>query len=143
MDSGKLPNKPEINPRKEVKAITSRDEVGSSEFLDIQEVKEALTSGTSYQGPTILTNSEEENTRRELDEHLVNLEVPVVKEVPYENELERAEPISSISLALKSEPARTSMNADESDPHMTRVHIIQSMCTNSNSSKKKKGTETQ
>jgi hypothetical protein len=120
-DCGKLPNKPKINPRKETKAITSKDEVGGSEFSDIHEIKETLKSGTSYQGPTMLTDSGEENMRGTLDEHLVNLEGYVVKEVPYEKELERAEPISSISPVPKFEPARTTMNIEESDPHTTRV----------------------
>jgi hypothetical protein len=73
----------------------------------------------------------------------VNFEGPVIKEVPYEKEPECAKLTSSISLAPKFEPARTSMNTEESDPHMTRVQITQCMCTYSNSSKKKKGTEIQ
>jgi hypothetical protein len=91
----------------------------------------------------MLIDAEVENTRRAPNKHLVNFEGPVIKEVPYEKEPERAKLTSSISLAPKSELAITSMNTEESDPHMTRVQITQSMCTDSNSSKKKKGTETQ
>jgi hypothetical protein len=57
-------------------------------------------------------DSEEENTRGAPDEHFVNLEEPVVKEVPYEKEPERTEPTGSISPAPKSEPVRISMNTE-------------------------------
>jgi hypothetical protein len=141
-DCSKLPSKPEINPRREAKAITSRDEVDGSKFSNIQKVKETLRSGTSYQGPTMLTDSEEENTRRAPDENLVNLEEPVVKEVPFEKEPKRTEPTSCISPAPKSEPARTSKIIEESNPNTTRIQIMQSICTDFNSSKKKEGTKT-
>jgi hypothetical protein len=109
-DRDKLHSKSEINPKGEAKAITSKDEFVGFEFLDVQKIKETLRSGTSYQGPTMLTNSEGENMRGAPDEHLVNLEELVVKEVPYEQEPERAKPTSSISPQPKSKPARTSMN---------------------------------
>jgi hypothetical protein len=63
VDCDKLPSKSKINLRGEVKAITSKDEFVGFEFLDIQEIKETLRSRTSYQGPTMPTDSEEENTR--------------------------------------------------------------------------------
>jgi hypothetical protein len=69
----------------------------------------------------MLTDSEVENMRRAPDEHLVNLEGPVIKEVPYEKKPEHVKLTSSISSTLKSKPARTSMNTEESNPHTTRV----------------------
>jgi hypothetical protein len=47
-DCGKLPSKPKINPRGEVKAITLRDDPSDSEFPVMQEIKKTLRSGTLY-----------------------------------------------------------------------------------------------
>jgi hypothetical protein len=48
VDCDKLPSKPEINLRREAKAITSRDEIDGFEFSDIQKVKKTMKSETSY-----------------------------------------------------------------------------------------------
>jgi hypothetical protein len=57
--------------RKQLQAISTQlVELNAKE----QEIKKTLRSETSYQGPTMLTDLEEENMRKTPDEHLMNLE---------------------------------------------------------------------
>jgi hypothetical protein len=71
----------------------------------------------------MLTYLEAENMRGAPDECLMNLEEPIIEEVPYEKELERAKPTISILPTLVHELTRKIMNIEESDSHMTHAQF--------------------